>query len=98
MQTCALCNTSTHDYATHCPNCRADLSEHSFTAVTLKRLQANPRVRAVRISVAADGCSYCADQLRVYPKEQVPRLPHPGCSHPQGCRCFYEPVLEQIFP
>ncbi len=98
MQTCSLCNTSTSDDVMQCPNCQADLREHSLTAVALKALRTNPRVRAIRISVAADACSYCAEQLGTYPKDQAPRLPHRGCSHPQGCRCFYEPVLEQIFP
>ncbi len=98
MQTCSLCNTSTHDYAIYCPNCQADLREYSLTAVALKVLQSNPRVRAIRVSVAADACSYCAEQLGTYPKDRAPHLPHPGCSHPQGCRCFYEPVIAQIFP
>lgn len=98
MQTCSRCNTSARDDADTCPHCGADLREFSLTAVALKRLRENPRVRAVRVSVAADACSYCAEKLGTYPKDAVPVLPHAGCSRPNGCRCFYEPVLEQIFP
>jgi hypothetical protein len=77
-----------------CGNCQADLNEYSATSVALKRLQANPRVRAIRVSVANDACSHCYGLMKTYPKDQVPSLPHAGCSHPNGCRCFYEPVLE----
>ncbi len=93
MQTCSRCNTSSPDNATNCVNCNADLAQFSTTAVALANLQANPRVSAIRISVADDACSYCYERLDTYPKDQVPRLPHLGCSHENGCRCFYEPVL-----
>lgn len=98
MRTCAICNSLTSDSTTYCPTCGGDLNEFSLTAVALKNFRANPHVRAVRITIADDACSYCAEQLGTYPKEQVPQLPHSGCSHPQGCRCFYEPILDQLFP
>jgi hypothetical protein len=28
----------------------------------------------------------------------VPELPVRGCSHKNGCRCFYEPFLTDIYP
>jgi hypothetical protein len=62
--------------------------------MALKELQANPRVRLIRISVSYDACSHCYELLKTYPKNKVPHLPHEGCSSPNGCRCFYEPVLE----
>ncbi len=95
MQTCSQCNASSPDNALICVNCHADLREFSATAVALKHLQANPRVRLIRVSVANDACSYCYGLLKTYPKDQVPHLPHEGCSHTNGCRCFYEPVLEE---
>ncbi|MCX7609528.1 MAG: hypothetical protein N2049_09965 [Anaerolineales bacterium] len=95
MQTCSKCNAISPDMATHCVQCQADLREFSLTAVSLKRMQANPRVKAVRISVADDACPYCYELLRTYPKDAVPPLPHLGCSHEHGCRCFYEPVLSE---
>jgi hypothetical protein len=94
MQTCSRCNASSPDDALVCVNCHSDLGQFSITAVALKEMQANPRVRSVRISVAGDACSYCYEQMKTYPKDQVPRLPHAGCSHTNGCRCFYEPVLD----
>lgn len=65
---------------------------------SLKRLQNNPRVSQIRIIVAHDACPACREQEGQYPKDQVPRLPTPGCSHPLKCRCFYQPTLTEIFP
>ena len=95
MLTCSICNASSQDNARYCINCKADLSEFSTTAVALKRMQANARVRAIRISVSNDACPHCYELMNTYPKDQVPGLPHAGCSHENGCRCFYEPVLEE---
>jgi hypothetical protein len=95
MQTCSKCNAASPDNALTCVYCNADLGLFSATAVALKRLQANSRVRSIRVTVANDACSYCYELMQTYPKDQVPRLPHPGCSHENGCRCFYEPVLEE---
>ena len=93
MQTCSKCNASSPDTARACVHCQADLGEFSMTVVALKRLQANPRVKAIRVSVANDACPHCYELLKTYPKDKVPSLPHQGCSHENGCRCFYEPVL-----
>jgi len=95
VRTCSLCNASSPDQATQCVNCQADLAVFSTTAVALKNFQNNPRVVAVRTSVAYDACSYCYEQLNTYPKDQVPQLPHEACSHEHGCRCFYEPVINE---
>lgn len=95
MQTCSLCNASSPDSAVQCVHCSADLRKFSVTAVALKRFQENPRVRAVRVSVAYDACPHCYELLKTYAKDDVPILPHAGCSHENGCRCFYEPVLEE---
>jgi len=94
MQTCSQCNASSPDTAKKCINCQANLSELSATAVALKHLQENPRVRAIRVTVAGDACPHCYELMQTYPKSEVPHLPHTGCSHENGCRCFYEPVLE----
>jgi hypothetical protein len=95
VQTCSKCNASSPDYAAACVNCKADLGEFSATSVALKRMQDNPRVRAVRVTVAGDACPHCYELMNTYPKNKVPPLPHLGCSHENGCRCFYEPVLEE---
>lgn len=95
MQTCSLCNAISPDDATLCSHCQADLSEHSTRAVALKRMQANPRVTAIRVTVSYDACPHCYELLRTYPKDEAPPLPHRGCSHENGCRCFYEPVINE---
>lgn len=64
----------------------------------LKRMQANPRVSKIRIIVANDACPACREREGEYPKDQVPALPTPGCSHALGCRCFYEPALTELYP
>jgi hypothetical protein len=33
-----------------------------------------------------------------YEFDKAPELPHEGCSHPSGCRCFYAPVLDRFGP
>ena len=95
MQTCSKCNASSPDNAINCVNCSANLSEFSATAVALKRMQANPRISGIRLTVAYDACPHCYELLNTYPKNKVPHLPHEGCSHENGCRCFFEPVLAE---
>jgi hypothetical protein len=98
VQTCSLCNASSTDQASQCVNCQADLTEHSTTAVALKRFQSNSRVKAITVASSFDACSYCYEQLETYSVDEVPILPHKGCSHTNGCRCFYIPVLNDIYP
>ena len=98
MQICSKCQTSSPDTATKCSNCDAELSEWSNTAVALKRMQSNPRVTYVRIAVSQDCCPACLAKEGAYAKDSVPKLPTEACSHNLGCRCFYQPVLEELFP
>ena len=64
----------------------------------LKKFQENERVKNVRLIVAEDCCPVCAAQAGTYDKKDAPVLPVEGCSHPKGCRCFYEPMLTVIYP
>ena len=98
MQICSKCNESSSDSAQKCSHCGADLSEWSQKAIVLKRLQENPRVLYIRISVAADCCPVCCQAEGAYAKDFVPILPIEGCSHELGCRCFYQPVLDEVYP
>ncbi len=98
MQTCSLCNASSPDLALECVHCKADLRENSVNAVALKQYQQNPRVSAIRISVAGDACPLCYEARGTFEKDAVPVLPHQGCSHALGCRCTYSPVLNDIYP
>ena len=98
MQICSQCYAQLPDAATHCSDCSADLSEYSVTAMTLKRFQENPRVLYVRLTVAQDCCPACRQVEGAYPKDQAPKLPVDGCSHGLGCRCYYQPFLDDIYP
>ena len=98
MQICSRCNTSAPDSTSECPKCSADLKEWSITSVTLKKLIENPRVYAINLATADDACPACQIIQGTYAKDQVPLLPVEGCSSPNGCRCFYQPLLEEIYP
>lgn len=98
MQTCSRCYTQCNDSVLVCPTCQADLRELSATAQALKRLQDNPRVKTIRLVVSHDACPACQVLQGTYEKDKVPRLPVEGCSDKNGCRCFYEPTLDEIYP
>lgn len=98
MQTCSVCHIQSPDAATRCVNCQADLSELSEAAVSLKRIQANPRVSYLHVAVTHDCCPACRAAEGAYAKDQAPRLPVEGCSHNLGCRCTYQPVLSELYP
>lgn len=67
-------------------------------AAALQRLRENPRVSRVIVSVAYDACPAGAAVQGNYLKNAVPELPVEGCSHPISCTCYYQPVLNDIFP
>jgi hypothetical protein len=98
VQTCGICNRQSDDSVMTCPACGADLRRQSLTAIALDRMLSNDRISLVRISVMHNCCPACAALQGAHPKDRVPRLPVQGCSHPLGCRCFYEPVLAEIYP
>lgn len=75
-----------------------DTWETSEAAKSLERLKANPRIKYIVIVVPEDACPACQNLTGTYPKDQVPRLPIEQCSHPHGCRSFYLPYLDEIFP
>ena len=94
MQVCSQCHAQAPDTVLYCENCGADLREFSTRAVALRRYRANPRVKAIRIAVAADACPACQAVAGTYAKDAVPSLPVEGCSHGKGCRCVYEPLYD----
>ena len=63
----------------------------------LARLRENPRVDLIRVAGPPD-CSTAPGVQGVYSKADVPQLPVPGCSRPDGCICAYKPVLNDIYP
>ena len=98
MQTCSKCYSLSPDSAEHCVNCQADLREFSTAMVALKRFQENPRVGHVILSIFDDACPACHKMQGAYAKDVAPALPLEGCSHPNGCRCYYQPALTEIYP
>ncbi len=72
--------------------------ETSSAAQALKRMKANPRIKYIVVVVPEDACPACQNLTGTYTKDQVPRLPYEECSHPLGCRAYYLPYLDEIFP
>lgn len=75
-----------------------DIWETSEAAKSLARMRANPRIKYIVIVVPEDACPACQNLTGTYPKDEVPRLPYEECSHPLGCRSYYIPYLDEIFP
>lgn len=72
--------------------------ETSPAAQSLERMKSNPRIKYIVIIVPEDACPACQNLTGTYPKDQVPRLPIEKCSHPLGCRSYYLPYLDEIYP
>ena len=71
----------------------------SELTAALSRLQENPRVRLIRVSVADHACPVCQSLQGAYSKDSVPTLPPEGCSCPNGrSAVYYEPVLDEVYP
>lgn len=98
MRTCTVCRSESPDTSSVCTGCGADLAVHSTTAVALRQLQENERVLRIRLLVADDACPACRAAEGEFLKSETPALPVRGCSHPHGCRCFYQPALAEIYP
>lgn len=75
-----------------------DIWETSEAAKSLERMRANPRIKYIVVCVPENACPACQNLTGTYPKDEVPRLPYEECSHPQGCRSYYIPYLDEIFP
>ncbi len=51
-------------------------------------------IRGVRIDVAPGSCAQCLMYVgKVYQPDDIPRIPLATCSHSEGCRCAYRPVM-----
>ncbi|HNT24790.1 MAG TPA: hypothetical protein PKM21_10525 [Anaerolineales bacterium] len=75
-----------------------DAWENSPAGRSLKRLQANPRVKYVVVIAPAEACPACQQLTGTYPKDQAPHLPFDSCSSPHGCCSYYLPYLDEIYP
>jgi hypothetical protein len=60
---------------------------------TLRSYKANRDVLiGVSVLAAGSSCEHCKSMQGDYTFENVPTLPHDGCTHPMGCRCCYSPL------
>ena len=75
-----------------------EMWEASEAVKSLERMRVNPRIKYIVVVVPEDACPACQNLTGTYPKDQVPRLPIEQCSHPLGCRSYYLPYLDEIFP
>ena len=98
MRTCTVCGLQSLDSVRLCARCQSDLDVSSATSVAKRQLSTNPLVTRVRVLASADACPACQSATGEFAKDALPDLPVRGCSHPMGCRCFYEPALSTIFP
>jgi len=98
MRTCTVCGKSSPDLTSACPRCGSDLSVVSESARAKSQLESNSRVLRIRVMASGDACPACLGATGEFSKADVPDLPVQGCSHPLGCRCFYEPALDTIYP
>lgn len=64
----------------------------------LKKIVDGGIATKVRILSWHDCCPVCRTLEGAYDFGEVPELPHEGCSHEDGCRCFYAPVLDRHGP
>jgi hypothetical protein len=100
MRECAVCFTESEDHVTTCPECGADLTVDSVRARALRQIMESPRVSHVFIAVPAGACPVCRQNYGTFPKHsnEIPALPHEGCSCPNGCLCRYEPLVVEVGP
>lgn len=71
---------------------------NSKAVQSLKRMRENPRIKYVVVIAPANACPACQQLVGTYPKDQTPRLPIEYCSNPNGCRSYYLPYLQDIYP
>jgi hypothetical protein len=71
--------------------------KHAEQQAALENIRAGLATK-VRILANRDSCPYCTALEGVYALDDVPELPLEGCSHINGCRCHYAPVLDQFGP
>jgi hypothetical protein len=100
MRECANCHTQTEDHIVTCPTCHFDLNTDSVTARALQHLMASPRVSGIYIVSPTFACPVCRGLQGTYYKnsENIPTLPHEGCSCPNGCVCQFEPLSFEVGP
>lgn len=60
----------------------------------LRELSKEEFISGVEILCQDDSCPVCKAAAKVYPLDKAPLLPIKGCTHEDGCRCCYSPVVD----
>jgi hypothetical protein len=75
----------------------ADVTKRATQKKALENIK-NGLATKVRIMANRDCCPTCRAAEGAYEFDEAPELPLEGCSHPDGCRCSYAPVLDMFGP
>ena len=75
----------------------ADVTRRAEQKKALENIK-NGLATRVRIMANRDCCPTCRAAEGAYEFDEAPELPLEGCSHPNGCRCSYAPVLDMFGP
>jgi hypothetical protein len=82
-----------HQFARRKPK-PPDYAEKTLAAYRLG-MKARGSIAGVQVLTSDDSCPHCrALAGHVYTPDNAPRLPYAGCTHPEGCRCAYAPVMQ----
>ncbi|HEZ1548087.1 hypothetical protein ACTFHU_04645 [Neisseria meningitidis] len=73
------------------------LDDSAVPAMLLFHAQSRQELKEyeeVELSCCPDGCEFCkSEDGKIYKSSDAPVLPHAHCTHEQGCRCCYLPVI-----
>lgn len=75
----------------------SNLSDSAVPLMLLFRAKSRQELKQyekVEILGCPDSCKFCKSQSgKIYKSSDAPVLPHAHCTHEQGCRCCYLPVI-----
>ncbi|MHB1005262.1 MAG: double zinc ribbon domain-containing protein [Chloroflexota bacterium] len=96
---CPACGTANADYADRCKQCGKTLDNYwRRETAQFTRDYDTGFINSVFIMRRADSCPECQKLQNLnYMPWELPRLPHEACTHPEGCRCTYMPVMRMSF-
>lgn len=73
------------------------LDDSAVPAMLLFHAQSRQELKEyeeVELSCCPDSCEFCkSEDGKIYKSSDAPVLPHAHCTHEQGCRCCYLPVI-----
>ncbi len=75
-----------------------EVDKHAEHKAALEKIKKGGIATKVRILVAREACPACRSVEGAYEFADVPELPVEGCSSPDGCTCYYAPVLDRFGP